>query len=501
MRFHASACAVLLCFGVSCYLLFTNSPTSALRSPAHTTDGPRSSETKVDPYSEPPFTFVAPLPPPAEKRGKAVKANNEKKVDPYSELPFTFAPLPPPSMKRGKTVKATWQGELNLTTEVTKLDAGQQPSDPAQCKALFVCTSGQGFFLMKIFQSTKNVTEASPEARVALALGSALAKSSQPDSVVVDIGVNDGSDIRMWWRMFSQAVKHFYLFEPQSIYHRKITASLAGLEKEFPGTTAHYLRAGVGSEDMHNKEFAIAGSGYEARLLPLDHPMVKTLKAPTVVKMKNLRQLLEHDGRGNSSITFLKVDAEGADATIINASMELFRTQRVKLLVMEMHGRHSLNFPVKIPSLIQRLREIRYRTFMVGFHPSTGDTIFVEIVDGGFDVMKLFIETLVAIPEGSNVFEESGARLIADEVEIAELVTGMARTTDNYLRRRDYCMNVSDYFPIRLVRYCWPSIYVIPFESNGKVPSKTFWNGRTMVLSRDRSTDGPSYPSLEAKGE
>ena len=400
--------------------------------------------------------------------------------DPYSELGITFAPLPP-SENRGKVIAETWQGELNFTDVLDrKLDLGQLPSSAVQCQAFYFCTAAQGFFLMSIFYSTTNTTDAAPEARVALALGPALAKMAEPNSVVIDIGVNDGSEIRMWWRMFSRTVKHYYLIEPQLTYKPRILKLKEDLQDEFPGTTAHYVAAGIGSEDSHNKRFALIGEGYQTRLLPLDDPAVTNqtdAKPSKTVRMKNLRQLLQDKGHGNSSITFLKVDAEGADATIINASMRLFRTQRVKVLVMELHGRHSLAFPVQIPAIAKRLRDTQYRTFMAGYHPSSGDTIFVEIVDGGFEMMKLFIETLVAIPESSNVFEESGARRMVDEVEIAELVTGMARTTDNYLRRRDYCMNVSDYFPIRLVRYCWPNIYVIPFESSGKVPSRNFWNG------------------------
>jgi hypothetical protein len=69
-------------------------------------------------------------------------------------------------------------------------------------------------------------------------------------------------------------------------------------------------------------------------------------------------------------VTLLKVDAEGADSTILVSSRPLFEQQLVEFLIFEANrnvDKRKFNFPYKLRDAVQVLHDARYEVFLVGY--------------------------------------------------------------------------------------------------------------------------------------
>ena len=192
------------------------------------------------------------------------------------------------------------------------------------CKALYYCAR-YPFFLMSFVRVAVH-RYASPEFRVAhsLAAGLKLRLENRRDSaVLIDIGVNDGLDLASWISIFSPMVRHYILVEPQSRYHAQLRNRLQSLLQLQNGTVnATLITSAIGTEDENT--MYVVGDGPSAVGLRASAaaPCVESWRKllPPIpiasVAVTSIRAIFESKGLTAAKVGFLKVDAEGADATI-----------------------------------------------------------------------------------------------------------------------------------------------------------------------------------------
>ncbi len=186
--------------------------------------------------------------------------------------------------------------------------------------------------------------------------------------------------------------------------------------------TVAYVKAAVGSREMHGMQLLMRGDGEQAKLvLPgPDGPAgidVRRLapegrdvgmggaRVATIALEYILDNLSVAFGASQRSaprtITFLKIDAEGADATILVSSSPLFERRLVELVVFEanrnMHKR-KLNFVTKMKDVVRMLEQHDFEAFLVGYWHERRSFVLTRLDEQSTVFWAAKLETVVAWP-------------------------------------------------------------------------------------------------------
>ena len=222
---------------------------------------------------------------------------------------------------------------------------------------------------------------------------------------VIDVGVNDGQGIDQWWALFrdpaasprcnATTTLHVVLFEPQTKYKAVITGMMQEHLRRWPGTNASFLQNAIVGDDDDRRRLVVVGEGPAAILVPADNAAaVEAAKKAYGIPLpppgtegnpdegativgRSLFKVLEELGYrppeasaagASFSIPLLKIDAEGADASILRSvAPSLLRPRRVRLVVFEMLVRQAKRpFNASILDSFRVLRECGYRVFLAG---------------------------------------------------------------------------------------------------------------------------------------
>ena len=362
-----------------------------------------------------------------------------------------------------------------------------------RCRPLYYCNR-YPFFLMSFIRASPRQFS-TPEFRVAHSLAAGLKvrlKGHRDSAVLIDIGVNDGEDLANWFSIFSSMVHHFIFVEPQSRYSAQLRNIIQQRESQDSTVNATLVTSAIGRDDEHT--LYVIGSGPSAvgvRASNAEPCLDSWRKASpsieiTSVNLTSIRAVLKERRLVDSRIGFLKIDAEGADATILNDSFWLFEEQKVELLVMELNGRAVGSFPVQLAPFELRLRNAGYRTFLLATHPSTQETVLAELPNIGLAQWNADIETLVAIPTKSTLVEDSGFRLVPPGLESALLIDDFIQV----LSPQEPCGR--KLFSTALVSSCYVGLYRLPFTLRSKtkrkrvkahVPVSAYLNRKTVNTS------------------
>jgi FkbM family methyltransferase len=297
-------------------------------------------------------------------------------------------------------------------------DDDAEPSGRARLPAavdgqpLHVCTNAS-FALGQSFFSLAHITtvDVSAERRIVATLSGAFelmcrrAGAARP--IVVDVGVNDADDVPYWFQTFGRpsagaaqvasrrrgasaaapsaahpacANATFFLFEPQARYARQIRAAVA---RHGAGLEVVFLQAAIGEEgradkvlmvgdgeiattNMHNKRSMRKLMKKADKMLSRKHKKTWALKRSWVDQVALPPTLARRTaGGGARPVALLKLDCEGADATILHAARHLFAARRVEVLIFEVN-KMVIHFRKNYRGAVKMLKSSGYRVFMVG---------------------------------------------------------------------------------------------------------------------------------------
>jgi FkbM family methyltransferase len=223
---------------------------------------------------------------------------------------------------------------------------------------------------------------------------------------IVDIGANDGEDIPSWFDVFgrrscARGQAHFLLFEPQQRYKEtleKLVGTVTGGKDALPVV---FRPAGVGPDKMHGETLQMVGEGQQG-MVNIDGrkgiKLSKTHKERNVksaVVLESLRVTLEKEGLATAPILFLKVDCEGADASILMASEPVFAAQRVQFAVFELNG-NVKHFSTNYVQAVAMMNRHGYRTYLAGFNAKR-QWILLEADAGVISQWRPKLETMIAV--------------------------------------------------------------------------------------------------------
>jgi len=107
------------------------------------------------------------------------------------------------------------------------------------------------------------------------------------------------------------------------------------------------------------------------------------------------RVLLEHNVAADSPIVMLKVDCEGADATILTDSEPIFAAHRVEMLVFELNSRERF-FKRRTRDAAKMLERHGYAMYAFGLEGATKDGVFVKANAAQIAKWQVKLETIVA---------------------------------------------------------------------------------------------------------
>lgn len=359
----------------------------------------------------------APLEPASEPKDEATQPSVEKTrkdslVQEKEEANDTRQPPPARGNAKSRSI------QLNIS-DVAQRCAKRPLTNLSQCSCVYNCIRWGGFYLMRIYKATK--LQWGPEERFANIFGPTMrnfSKSWPEPGVAVDIGANDGQDVPVWWSNFAprsegeRAGEHFFLFEPQDQYVSNLSATIHEQQTKFQGTKGYHIPGGAGTPEQHGKMFYLVGTGFTARLVEETDPAVaariasNTADSIPQVKIFSVERTLADHGLAKSNITFLKVDAEGADSTILHGSLNLFKTKRVQIGVMELHGSFEKKFPIQHPQVVEEIRDCGYRIFMFGL--AGNRPMLTEMPVGATTYWYPGIDTLVFVLESSGLLGLAG---------------------------------------------------------------------------------------------
>ena len=249
-------------------------------------------------------------------------------------------------------------------------------------------------------------------------------RPNDPLGYFVDIGGNNGVDVGFWLSRFGgcdspcgcgvldQSTQkatahqglHFVVFEPQDQYQ----AGLNGMAEKRLATMSTaiqrpltVLHAAVGKESQHDTNLSLVGDG-EQGVVDLEGNFKANGKPRRIIQMKALGRVLRTLSTVDPTppVVALKVDAEGADATLLVASSDLFSTHRVDFIIFELNKNVKF-FEVGYGQAVSMLREAGYRTFMVGVARAgaRGSLTYIAIEVGAALIgrMRISLETIIAL--------------------------------------------------------------------------------------------------------
>ena len=182
------------------------------------------------------------------------------------------------------------------------------------------------------------------------------------DVYIIDIGVNNGEDVQSWADLFvGCANRKFLLIEPQVRYRNSIHRMIKKLGVEFVKRTT-FLEVAVGNATQHNAVVNQYGDGPTATIS--GNGGARQRKGGRSVRLVSLNQVLPPDAR----VAFLKIDCEGADATILMNIENLFAAKRVDVAVFEFNRMES-EFDVKVVTALSMLESHGYHLYLAGVDP------------------------------------------------------------------------------------------------------------------------------------
>eukprot|EP00759_Apiculatamorpha_spiralis_P023261 PhF_6_TR27130/c0_g1_i1/m.39573 len=236
--------------------------------------------------------------------------------------------------------------------------------------------------------------------------------------VIVDIGVNDGSDISIWAQVFLQQrmpigvqPAHLFLFEPLETFSAIIKKKVKSLKSV--RDRIHFYEAAVGRK--HNREVKFIGDHVVARIVSKNDDPKAALAANQTVRVvkqvsliDSIRETLPKEQNNNFWIPFLKIDCEGHDPNILLNSQILFKQQRVEVIVFELNQftQEAVDLSTKYRVAMKMLKSYGYRLYLHAIDPhlklssNTQQFVLVEITE--FTSWPIFLEIMVAI-KGSSV--------------------------------------------------------------------------------------------------
>jgi FkbM family methyltransferase len=226
-------------------------------------------------------------------------------------------------------------------------------------------------------------------------------------AVVVDIGANDGGDVGFWFRLFGVDGKSacapmtkFYLVEPQAKY-QEVLQTLASRNRPSRGSDVRVVHAAVGRDGQHGTTVTIIGTNQQS-VVNLDNrenvrvDRGRVVQETASVTVVSLKRLISEDGIApHVPILLLKVDCEGADATILMDSRELFAERRVEMLVMELNGKQR-HFRMRHKHVAIMLERYGYALFLFGRDESYSKLRYMQLTAAMFATWPASLETLVA---------------------------------------------------------------------------------------------------------
>ena len=179
-----------------------------------------------------------------------------------------------------------------------------------------------------------------------------------------------------------------------------------------------YVQGAIGNRATHGQIMAIHGSGEQAKLVFPSGPSHSYRSSPTgrggssttVIALEFLiddltaafRHTIGQAGGGEKmSVHFLKIDAEGADSTILVSSAPLFEQQLVHLVVFELNrnvNKRKWNFPHKLRDAMRMLTTSCYEVFLVGYWHERKSFVLTRLDEGSIVFWEPKLETVVAWP-------------------------------------------------------------------------------------------------------
>lgn len=221
--------------------------------------------------------------------------------------------------------------------------------------------------------------------------------------VVVDVGANDGEDVPFWFESLGPQSPcgrktAFFLFEPQQRYVPALQQVIANAS----GVQATLVNAGVGPDKKHGAVIVMVGEGQQG-IANLDEKKGVKLSQKNAAKNKksaitlaSLPRTLADAGHGTSDVLMLKIDCEGADATILTSVEPLFASHRVYFVVFELN-KMVKHFSTKYPTAVAMLRRHRYRCFMMGLNHKSKELVVFEMDESQVGAWAPNLETMFCI--------------------------------------------------------------------------------------------------------
>jgi hypothetical protein len=230
-----------------------------------------------------------------------------------------------------------------------------------------------------------------------------------PGAVLIDVGANDGEDILAWYYLFGRegqspcaASFRYYFLEPQAQY----AAALSALAKSGGGGSgrrdARVVLAAAGRDQQHGQQFPILGSEHQGTVDLVTSPELRRAALArgskhAMTRVVSLRRLLDDEKVAQTTpILLLKVDCEGADATIVTDSGPLFAARRVHVLIFEVHERQKF-FPSSHRDAAKMLEQFGYHLLLVGRDRHSDSIRFLALTASQLAAWPAKLSTVVAV--------------------------------------------------------------------------------------------------------
>jgi hypothetical protein len=247
-----------------------------------------------------------------------------------------------------------------------------------------------------------------------------------PRVVIVDVGANDGVDTPAWVALAQRlstwttplmsngsrsrpcvAAEHrttatLYLVEPQASYLPALrrVANSAAVSGRANVTVVH---AAIGTAAQHDTRGAVIASAQQAKVSPVLGTQAENVAIGSgTILFKHLPLMLAEAGEASDVyIDVLKVDCEGADASIVVAQAPLLRAHRIGVVVMELNRRQG-DFSASHLDAAGALESAGYTLLLFGKCPAATATDaeqvrFVRVTASGLRHFYPALETLVAL--------------------------------------------------------------------------------------------------------
>eukprot|EP00759_Apiculatamorpha_spiralis_P030631 PhF_6_TR32203/c0_g2_i1/m.47870 len=298
----------------------------------------------------------------------------------------------------------------------------QKTSMTSTCRDIYWCVSTYGFFVPRAPQIEARIAQGIWHPRIFQEESQRQQSKNKNRNkiaipVVIDIGVNDGSDIPIWLQVFMKPGMntHLFLFEPLETFTKDITKIVQTNASPQQQSRIHFYQAAVGRE--HGETVTFVGDSVGARIVTGDVAAAKVgnesiREVRQVTLIGSIRDSLPSENNNNFWIPFLKIDCEGYDPDILLNSEYLFEKKLVEVLVFELNQftRHGVDLSLKYKAAWRMLRRHGYRLFLHAIDPHLQLTrhehqfVLVEVDD--LDSWPIYLEIMVAVKESSvgNIF-------------------------------------------------------------------------------------------------